>query len=88
MFYDQSVNDGKPLSLYRVVTSLATVILVPPFNALAVAPMLLLLLPVTFVAIPFMIPAFFPAAASTTTEFQKVPAWRSEFAMQLGGAHR
>src|SRR5262249_49227798 len=89
MFYDQAANDGRPFSLYRLTTSLATMLLLPHFIALAIAPMLLMLVPVAFVAIPFMIPAFFSGARSTRFEFQPVPVWRSAFAMQFEpAAHR
>jgi hypothetical protein len=49
--------------LFGIVAS----VMVPPFVMLAVAPMLLVLAPVAFVAIPFMLSAF-------ATEVREVPA--------------
>jgi hypothetical protein len=41
---------------------LLAAILVPPFVILAIAPMLLIVAPVAFIAIPFMLSAFAPEA--------------------------
>src|ERR1700742_3947006 len=43
--------------LLRVGTTAVAVLLLPPFLLLAVAPMLLFLLPVAMIGIPFIIPA-------------------------------
>ena len=89
MFYDESATDWQPMSFLRLTTSVATAVLVPPFIALAVVPMTLMLIPVAFVAIPFMIPAFFPAAHSTTVETKQLESWRPPMGMALGHAgHR
>jgi hypothetical protein len=59
----------------------ASVILLPPFVALAIGPMLLLLLPVALVAIPIMIPAFFGGARSNQVETVRIRSWRPSAAV-------
>ena len=82
MFYDHPANTLPPLKPARIATVLLTAILLPPFVVLAIAPMLLMLVPVAFVAIPFMIPAFFGAAHSSQAECQRVRAWRGALVPQ------
>jgi hypothetical protein len=52
----------RELSPWRVLAVLATLLLLPPFLALAVLPMAIMLLPVAVVALPFMIPALLSAS--------------------------
>lgn len=60
----------------RVAAAVAALLLLPPFIALAVAPMLLLLVPVAIVGIPFMIPAFFSGTLSSRVELRRIESWR------------
>ena len=55
----------------KVLRSLAigtSLLLLPPFFALAIAPMLLVLVPVAIVGLPFIIPAMFPSSLQALTE--------------------
>jgi hypothetical protein len=64
-----AVHVPKPLgTLARCVITAASVILLPPFIVLAVAPMVLMLLPVAFIAMPFMLSAFAPAAVTSCSK--------------------
>jgi hypothetical protein len=52
-------NKSKPLALLtRFAIGVAAAVLIPAFVVLAVAPMLLALTPVAFLALPFMVLAF------------------------------
>ena len=82
MFYDQPAN-SQPVNFARLGAVLLTVILLPPFVALAIVPMLFMLVPVAFVVIPFMIPAFFGAAHSNQVESHRIRAWRGALAPQV-----
>ena len=53
------------------------VILIPPFVALAIAPMLLIVAPVALVAIPFMLSAFAPEAREVPVAPRRLAALRS-----------
>jgi hypothetical protein len=57
--------------LYRALIALLAVLLVPPFIVLAVAPMLLLLLPVALIGIPFIVPAMLSSSLAARTEDRK-----------------
>lgn len=59
----------------RACVGLMALVLIPPFVVLAVVPMLLLLLPVAFVALPFMLCAF----AGEACEGRSVMRFRSSF---------
>jgi len=63
-------------SATRCASVLATILLVTPFVALALAPLLLLLVPLAFVAIPFVILAFWPGAAESHMENRRLRAWQ------------
>jgi len=43
--------------VFRTTGTMAAIMLLPPFVALAIAPMLLLLVPVALIGVPFIIPA-------------------------------
>jgi hypothetical protein len=70
-------------SVTRAAVVLATVLLVTPFVAFALAPVLLLLVPLTFIAIPFMILAFLPGAAENHSESLRIRA-RRPITLQVG----
>ena len=53
----------------KMLFGTVAVVMVPPFVVLAIAPMVLMLLPVAFVAIPFMLSAF----AGEAREVQPLP---------------
>jgi hypothetical protein len=56
---DQSRIERRPLGVFaRVAIGTVAALLVPPFILLAVAPVMLVLMPVAFVAIPFLLVAF------------------------------
>jgi hypothetical protein len=60
----------------RVVATIASLLLLPPFIVLAVAPMLLLLVPVAMVGIPFIIPALFNGTVAAFLEDQRRASWK------------
>jgi hypothetical protein len=60
----------------RAVMILAAAVALPPFFALAIAPMLLVSFPIAFVVIPFMIPAFFGGAHSSHVESVRIRSLR------------
>jgi hypothetical protein len=55
-------------TLLRVTTTVAAVLLLPPFLLLAVLPMLLFMLPVAIVGIPFIIPALLSVSVAARSE--------------------
>jgi hypothetical protein len=62
--------EKRPLGIVmKMVFGTITVVMVPPFVILAIAPMLLMLAPVALVAIPFMLSAF----AGEAREVQPLP---------------
>ena len=64
--------------LLRVSATIATVLLLPPFIALAVLPMLLLLAPVALICIPFIVPAMLSGSLAARTEDIQRASWRPE----------
>jgi hypothetical protein len=60
----------------RTIATLATVLLLPPFVVLAVAPMLLLLAPVALIGIPFIIPAMLSGSLAARSEDLQRASWR------------
>ena len=71
-------NLGRP---GRVAATIAGLILLPPFMMLALAPMMLFMLPVAVVAIPFMIPAFFSGSLEARAEIQRRVSLRPAFSL-------
>jgi hypothetical protein len=69
-------------SVLRIAVIVVTVVLVGPFVALGLAPMLLVLLPVALLALPFMLFAFFSGAAEARMETRRMRAWHM-FAARL-----
>jgi hypothetical protein len=86
MFYDQSAGEGRRFSAYRTLAIAAAAILVPPFIALAVVPMVVILIPVAFVVVPFMVPAFFGGAHASGIESKNILLWRPALAV-AGAQH-
>jgi hypothetical protein len=62
MDQDDGARSNRVFDILRVTAIWTSVLLLPPFFILAIAPMLLLLIPVAIVAIPFIIPAMFPGS--------------------------
>ena len=58
----------RPRTCLRVLATVAAVVLLPPFIALAVLPMLLFLLPVALIGIPFIVPALLTVSLSARSE--------------------
>jgi hypothetical protein len=82
MFYDESASSRQPLNPSRLAMISVAIILLPPFITLAAAPVLLMLLPVAWVAIPFMIPAFFGGTHSNQVESHNIRLWRPALAVE------
>jgi len=62
--------EKRPLGIVlRTLFATITVVMVPPFVMLAIAPMMLMLAPVAIVAIPFVVAAF----AGEAREVQPLP---------------
>jgi hypothetical protein len=68
MNQDHGARSGRLFGILRVASIWASVLLLPPFFLLAMAPMLLLLVPVAIVAIPFIIPAMFSGSWTTLAD--------------------
>lgn len=64
----------------RACVGLMALVLIPPFVVLVVAPLLLMLLPVAFVALPFMLCAF----AGESCDVPSVTRLRSSFPPHSG----
>jgi hypothetical protein len=56
------------LAIMRMTSIWISVLLIPPFFVLAIAPMLLVLIPVAIVAVPFIIPAMFSGSLTALSE--------------------
>jgi hypothetical protein len=65
----------------RVFAAIVGLILLLPFTLLALAPMLLFLVPVAIVGIPFMIPAFVTGLAAIRGESRRTLATRPRLAL-------
>ncbi|HKU44339.1 MAG TPA: hypothetical protein VJR89_39540 [Polyangiales bacterium] len=69
------VEDKRPMGWWpRALFAALAFVMVPPFVVLAVAPMLLMLLPVAFVGIPFLVGAFANEAIDLQPEPKRVRA--------------
>jgi hypothetical protein len=67
--------EKRPLGVWpKALFGAIAVVMVPPFVILAIAPMLLMLAPVAFVAIPFMLSAFAGEAREVQPLPRRVPA--------------
>jgi hypothetical protein len=60
----------------RFAIGIVAVVLIPPFVALAIVPLLLVLTPVAFIAIPFMLSAFAGEARDVVAAPKRLRALR------------
>ena len=67
---------NRPRGLFRGCVTVATILLLPPFVALAVVPMLLFLLPIALIGIPFIVPAMLCGSLAARTEDRQRASWR------------
>jgi hypothetical protein len=68
MEYPNDARSERILAILRKTSIWISVLLLPPFFVLAIAPMLLVLVPVAIVAIPFIIPAMFSGSLTALSE--------------------
>lgn len=68
MNHDESPNSGRLAGVVRLTATIAAVVLLPPFIALAIIPMLLFLLPIALIGIPFIIPALLTGSLAARSE--------------------
>jgi hypothetical protein len=68
MEYPNVARSERILAILRKTSIWISVLLLPPFFVLAIAPMLLVLVPVAIVAIPFIIPAMFSGSLTALSE--------------------
>jgi hypothetical protein len=69
--------NAKPFGLTaRFIMGIIAAIMIPPFVVLAIAPMLLVLVPVALIAIPFMLSAFAGEAREVTVAPRRLAALR------------
>jgi hypothetical protein len=73
--------------IFRVITTIAAIVLIPPFVVLAIAPMLLLLLPVALIGIPFIIPAMLSGSLAAREEDIQRASWRPPVPAPLQRLH-
>jgi hypothetical protein len=76
MHQDEVSGSGRLRGILRVCTTVTAVLLLPPFIALAVFPMLLLLAPVALIGVPFIIPALLTGSLAARSEDQVRASWR------------
>lgn len=74
-------------SWLRVIATIAAVLLVPPFVVLAIAPMLLLLVPVALIGIPFIVPAMLSGSLAAREEDIQRASWRPPQPAPLSRLH-
>ena len=68
---------GRAHRRLRVLASAAALLLLPPFIVVAVAPMLLVLVPVAMVGIPFIVPALFSGSRAAYLEHRRSLGFRA-----------
>jgi hypothetical protein len=76
MNHDEVPSTNRLAGVLRVTTTIAAVLLLPPFIALAIIPMLLFLLPVALIGIPFIIPALISGSLAARSEDKLRASWR------------
>jgi hypothetical protein len=76
MNQDEVPGSGRLQSVLRISMTIVAVLLLPPFIALAVAPMLLLLAPVALIGVPFIIPALLTGSLAARSEDKVRASWR------------
>lgn len=69
-------NTARMSGVVRVAATIMAVILLPPFIALAVLPMLLFMAPVALIGIPFIIPALITGSLAAREEEKQRASWR------------
>ena len=67
---------SRSASVLRAIASVAAILLLPPFVVLAVAPMLLMLVPVALIGIPFIVPAMLSGSLAARAEDRQRASWR------------
>jgi hypothetical protein len=87
MFYDTSAKDeasmcGRPMKLFRLTMTGVIIVLLAPFVMFAMAPVVLLLVPLALVAMAFMLPAVVGGRPSNPVQSEHLQAWRLAPAMQ------
>jgi len=80
MFCDESAKgpssrSQRRLKLFRFTMTGVMIVLLPPFFLLAIAPMMMVLIPVAFLVTAFMIPAFFSETHPTRLRPAHVRVW-------------
>jgi hypothetical protein len=65
---DDVTGTGRSRGMLRLLATIATVLLLPPFILLAVLPMMLFLVPVALIGIPFIIPALVSVSLAVRSE--------------------
>lgn len=76
MNQDEVSGSSRVRSVLRVSMTIAAVLLLPPFIALAILPMLLLLAPVALIGVPFIIPALLTGSLAARSEDKVRASWR------------
>lgn len=76
MNHDDVPSTGRLRGVLRVTTTIAALLLLPPFIALAIVPMLLLLAPVALIGVPFIIPALVSGSLAARSEDKFRASWR------------
>jgi hypothetical protein len=76
MNHEEVSGPSRLRSALRWVTTILAVLLLPPFIALAVFPMLLLLAPVALIGVPFIIPALVTGSLAARSEDKLRASWR------------
>ncbi len=76
MDQDEVSGSGRLHKVLRISLTIIAVLLLPPFIALAIAPMLLLLAPVALIGVPFIIPALLTGSLAARSEDKVRASWR------------
>jgi hypothetical protein len=76
MNQDEVPSSGGLHRVLRTSMTIAALLLLPPFIALAVLPMLLLLAPVALIGVPFIIPALLTGSLAARSEDKVRASWR------------
>jgi hypothetical protein len=63
-----SAGDFRTRRISRLIATASAIVLLPPFIMLALAPMLLMLIPVAMVGIPFILPAMLSGSLAARSE--------------------
>ena len=84
MLRDDVPSQIRSRGVLRVIATIATVVLLPPFLILAVAPMLLLMLPVALIGIPFIVPAMLSGSLAAREDDRARASWRAPARPPLG----